>query len=92
MNDPPVTIDVIKQVKPGCESEFEQALTDLIAATEGFDAWRWESALLPLKAMSDRNRMGASLRRSRRLLMNWEAYTVPKVSVGSSLLLYWQIG
>ncbi|BAU12980.1 hypothetical protein LEP3755_35160 [Leptolyngbya sp. NIES-3755] len=37
MNDPPVTIDIIKQVKPGYESEFEQALTDLIAAAEGFD-------------------------------------------------------
>jgi uncharacterized protein len=37
MNDPPVTIDVIKQVKPGCEPEFEQALTDLITAAEGFD-------------------------------------------------------
>jgi uncharacterized protein len=37
MNDPPVTIDVIQQVKPGCESKFEQALTDLIAAAEGFD-------------------------------------------------------
>jgi uncharacterized protein len=35
--DPPVTINVIKQVKPGCESEFEITLTDLIAAAEGFD-------------------------------------------------------
>jgi uncharacterized protein len=37
MNDSPVTIDVIKQVKLGCESEFEQTLTDLIAAAKGFD-------------------------------------------------------
>ncbi|WP_316434306.1 antibiotic biosynthesis monooxygenase [Leptolyngbya sp. NK1-12] len=37
MNDSPVTIDVIKQVKPGCGSEFEQALTDLITVAEGFD-------------------------------------------------------
>jgi antibiotic biosynthesis monooxygenase (ABM) superfamily enzyme len=37
MNDPPVTIDVIKQVKPGYESEFEKILTDLVAAAEGFD-------------------------------------------------------
>jgi uncharacterized protein len=37
MNDPPVTIDVIKQVKPGCDSEFESVLTDLISAAEGFD-------------------------------------------------------
>jgi uncharacterized protein len=35
--DPPVTIDVIKQVKPGCASEFESALTELITAAEGFD-------------------------------------------------------
>ena len=37
MNDPPVTIDIIKQVKPGCESDFEVVLADLIAAAEGFD-------------------------------------------------------
>jgi antibiotic biosynthesis monooxygenase (ABM) superfamily enzyme len=37
MNDPPVTIDIIQQVKPGCESKFEQVLTDLIAAAESFD-------------------------------------------------------
>jgi uncharacterized protein len=37
MNDPPVTIDVMKQVKSGCESDFEQALTDLITAAEAFD-------------------------------------------------------
>jgi uncharacterized protein len=37
MQDPPVTIDIIKQVKPGCESEFEVVLADLIAAAEGFD-------------------------------------------------------
>jgi uncharacterized protein len=36
-NDPPVTIDVIKQVKQGCESDFESVLADLIAAAEGFD-------------------------------------------------------
>ncbi|MGL5834051.1 MAG: antibiotic biosynthesis monooxygenase [Waterburya sp.] len=37
MKDPPVTINVIKQVKPGNESEFENVLRDLIAAAEGFD-------------------------------------------------------
>jgi uncharacterized protein len=37
MNDPPVTIDVIKQVKPGCDSEFERVLSDLILAAEEFD-------------------------------------------------------
>jgi uncharacterized protein len=39
MTDPPVTIDVIKQVKPGCEPEFEEALTDLMTAAEGFDGY-----------------------------------------------------
>jgi uncharacterized protein len=39
ISDPPVTIDVIKQVRPGCESEFESALTELIAAAEGFDGY-----------------------------------------------------
>jgi hypothetical protein len=28
MNDPSVTIDVIKQVKPNCESEFESVLAE----------------------------------------------------------------
>ncbi|MGL6337903.1 MAG: antibiotic biosynthesis monooxygenase [Waterburya sp.] len=37
MKDPPVTINVIKQVKPGNESELENVLRDLIAAAEGFD-------------------------------------------------------
>jgi uncharacterized protein len=37
MTDPPVTIDVIKQVKPGFESEFERVLTELITAAEAFD-------------------------------------------------------
>jgi uncharacterized protein len=35
--DPPVTVDVVRQVKPGCEAEFEQALKDIITAAEGFD-------------------------------------------------------
>jgi uncharacterized protein len=37
MNDPPVTINIIKQVKQGYESDFESVLADLIAAAEGFD-------------------------------------------------------
>lgn len=37
MNDPPVTIDVIKQVKPGYESQSERTLTHLIAVAEKFD-------------------------------------------------------
>lgn len=35
--DPPVTIDVIQKVKPGCEAEFEQVLTDLIEAAKAFE-------------------------------------------------------
>jgi uncharacterized protein len=36
-NDPPVTVDVIRQVRPGCAAEFEVALAEVIAAAEGFD-------------------------------------------------------
>ncbi|MGB8698762.1 MAG: antibiotic biosynthesis monooxygenase [Thermosynechococcaceae cyanobacterium] len=36
-NDPPVTVDVMRQAKPGCEAEFERALADIIAAAEGFE-------------------------------------------------------
>ncbi|OLP17944.1 hypothetical protein BST81_12880 [Leptolyngbya sp. 'hensonii'] len=35
--DPPVTVDIIQQVKPGCETEFEQVLSELIEAAQGFD-------------------------------------------------------
>jgi uncharacterized protein len=34
---PPVTVDVLQQVKPGCEDEFEQVLSDLLIAAEAFD-------------------------------------------------------
>jgi uncharacterized protein len=37
VNDPPVTVDVIRKVKPGCEAEFETALAEILAAAESFD-------------------------------------------------------
>lgn len=36
-SDPPVTVDVLQRVKPGCEMAFEQVLTDLIAAARSFE-------------------------------------------------------
>jgi uncharacterized protein len=36
-DDPPVTVDVLQRVKPGCEIAFEQVLTDLIAAARSFE-------------------------------------------------------
>lgn len=36
-NDPPVTVDVLQRVKPGCETAFEQVLTDLIVAARAFE-------------------------------------------------------
>ncbi|MBD1995632.1 antibiotic biosynthesis monooxygenase [Oculatella sp. FACHB-28] len=36
-DDPPVTVDVLQRVKPGCEMAFEQVLTDLIAAAHSFE-------------------------------------------------------
>jgi uncharacterized protein len=36
-NDPPVTVDVLQRVKPGCEDAFEQFLADLIAAARSFE-------------------------------------------------------
>lgn len=35
--DHPVTVDVVTEVKLGCEAEFELALTDMIAAAQEFD-------------------------------------------------------
>lgn len=36
-DDPPVTVDVLQRVKPGCENAFEQVVTDLIAAARSFE-------------------------------------------------------
>jgi uncharacterized protein len=36
-DDPPVTVDVIQQVKPGCEAAFEAVLLDLVRAAESFE-------------------------------------------------------
>jgi uncharacterized protein len=36
-NDPPVTVDVVRKVKPGCEEKFEVALAEIIATAETFD-------------------------------------------------------
>jgi uncharacterized protein len=36
-DDPPVTVDVLQRVKPGCEAAFEQVLNDLIAAARSFE-------------------------------------------------------
>lgn len=36
-DDPPVTVDVLQRVKPGCEADFKQVLTDLIVAARSFE-------------------------------------------------------
>jgi uncharacterized protein len=36
-NDAPVTVDVVLQVKPNCSEEFEQILTEMIAAAKMFE-------------------------------------------------------
>jgi hypothetical protein len=36
-SDPPVTIDVIQKIKPGCETEFEQVLANLTEAAKAFE-------------------------------------------------------
>lgn len=36
-DDPPVTVDVLQRVKPGCEAAFEKVLTDLIVAARSFE-------------------------------------------------------
>jgi antibiotic biosynthesis monooxygenase (ABM) superfamily enzyme len=36
-DDPPVTVEVLQQVKPGFEAEFEQVLHDLIQVAEVFE-------------------------------------------------------
>lgn len=35
--DPPVTVDILQRVKPGCEGAFETVLADLIEAAKSFD-------------------------------------------------------
>jgi len=36
-DDTPVTVDVVINVKPSCEPEFERILTEMMAAAEIFD-------------------------------------------------------
>jgi hypothetical protein len=36
-DDPPVTVEVLQRVKPGCEAAFEQVLTHLITAASSID-------------------------------------------------------
>lgn len=36
-DDPPITIDVLQRVKPGCEAVFETVLAELIAAAKSFE-------------------------------------------------------
>ncbi len=35
--DPPVTVDIVQKIKPGCEAEFEQVLADLIEVAKAFE-------------------------------------------------------
>lgn len=46
-NDQPVTVDVIQRVKPNCEAEFEQVLTDLIHAAAAFEGHLGVSVFRP---------------------------------------------
>lgn len=36
-DDPPMTVEVLQRVKPGCETAFEEVLTELIAAASSFN-------------------------------------------------------
>ncbi len=36
-DNPPVTVDILQRVKPGCENAFEAVLSDLIAAAGTFE-------------------------------------------------------
>jgi uncharacterized protein len=46
-DDPPVTVDVLQQVKPGCEAQFEQVLSDLIEAAKGFEGYLGTNVFRP---------------------------------------------
>jgi uncharacterized protein len=45
--DPPVTVDVIQKVKPGCESDFELVLADLTEAAKAFEGHMGASIFRP---------------------------------------------
>jgi uncharacterized protein len=47
-DDPPVTVDVIQQVKPGCEAEFERVLNDLIEAATEFTGYLGVNVFRPI--------------------------------------------
>jgi uncharacterized protein len=47
-DDPPVTVDVIQQVKPGCEADFEQVLNELIEAAREFTGYLGVNVFRPI--------------------------------------------
>jgi uncharacterized protein len=46
-NDPPVTVDVMQQVKPGFEEAFELVLGDLLKAAQDFEGYLGSSVFRP---------------------------------------------
>jgi uncharacterized protein len=47
-DDPPVTVDVIQQVKLGYEAEFERVLSDLIEAARNFSGYLGVNVFRPI--------------------------------------------
>lgn len=45
--DPPTTVDILQQVKPGCEPAFEAVLADLIEAARGFEGYLGANVFRP---------------------------------------------
>jgi len=55
--DPPVTVDVVQKIKPGCEAEFEQVLADLIEAAKAFEGHLGANIFRPADAANPEYRI-----------------------------------
>ncbi|PSB13859.1 hypothetical protein C7B61_16080 [filamentous cyanobacterium CCP1] len=48
-SDPPATVDILQRVKPGCETEFEAVLADLIEAAKSFEGHLGVNVFRPIE-------------------------------------------
>jgi uncharacterized protein len=54
---PPVSVDFVQKLEPGCERELEQIITDLTTAAEAFDGYLGVNIFRPTKRASPQYRI-----------------------------------
>jgi len=74
-DDPPVTVDVVQKIKPGCEAEFEQVLADLTEAAKAFEGHLGANIFRPSDPVNPEYRIVFKFDHLRNL-RQWEASTI----------------